>query len=274
MEWSIDFIYKWQELIGAALGPFLAIVLSAIGFLIKSKLDQRAERKEFLRRIEVEITSTLNDVYNAREQLKYFVGMVKKLVSEVKAVTNPKQFSLERINFPALLEIHCNPDIRDFKVRSYYLHNKILFSDSAVKGINKILASLEVDFKELLKQNEFLIALMQNNPNPPIQRQAYIENLEIFASAVEDYATKKLQKPIKMLTQVKIYNDYLRKPYGRGYWIWWKMERTKFKFFRTKAEQKKYARNLDSLDRIDAKIEDEVQKALLETEKRADTILQ
>ena len=79
MEWSIDSLYKWQALAGAWLGPFLAVILSAIGFLIKSKLDQRAERKEFLRRIEVEITSTLNDVYNAREQLKYFVGMVKKL---------------------------------------------------------------------------------------------------------------------------------------------------------------------------------------------------
>ncbi len=274
MEWSIDALYKWQELVGAGLGPFLAIILSVIGFLIKSKLDQRAERREFLRRIEVEITSALNDVYNAREQLKYFVSMVKKLVSEIRTVTNPKQFSLERINFPALLEVHRNPEIRDFKVKSYYLHNKILFSDSAVKGINKILASLEVDFKELLKQNEFLIALMQNNPNPPIQRQTYIENLEIFASAIEDYATKKLQGPIKMLIQVKIYNDHLRKPHGQGYLTWWRTESTKFKFFRTKTEQKKFARNLDSLDRIDTEIESEVQEALLEAETRASVILQ
>ena len=52
------------------------------------------------------------------------------------------------------------------------------------------------------------------------------------------------------------------------------MERTKFKFFRTKAEQIKFARNLDSLDRIDTEIEAEVQKALLEAETRANSILQ
>ncbi len=272
MDFPVDFIYKWQTLIGSALGPFLAVTLSALGFLIKSILEKRMQRKETLRQIEVGITSSLNDFYGVREQLKYFVCTVNKLVSEIKAITNPKHYSLERVNFPAILEIYRDSDNRNFKVKSYYLHNKLLFCDTAIKGTNKILISLEKDFKELIKQNEFLIALMQNSPNPPIQRQTYIENLEIFAQAIEEY-TKKLQVPIKMLTQVKIYNNYVRKSYFRGSLFLWKIESTKLKFFRTKEEQKKYARNIDSLDRIDKCIEKEVLNSLSEAEKRTGTIM-
>lgn len=272
MENILQLIRDWQELIGAALGPFLAVVLSAIGFLLKSKLDKISERKESLRRVEVGITSSLNDIYNTRERLKYFVSTLRRLIAEIKAVTSPNHFSLERVNFPALLEVHHDPDLRNFKIRSYYLHNKLLFSDVAVKEINVILVSLKNDFAELLKHNEFLIALMQNHPNPPLQRAGYIENLEIFAAAVEDYAVNKLSKPIKLLSQVKLYNDRLRKGRGRGYWNWWKQESTKLKYFRTKQDQKKFARNLDSLDRIDLEIEKEVQKALAEAEARAASI--
>ncbi len=50
------FITKWQILIGSALGPFLAIMLSALGFLLKSIFKNKKERKENLRRIEVGIT--------------------------------------------------------------------------------------------------------------------------------------------------------------------------------------------------------------------------
>jgi len=33
-----EFVNKWQTLIGSALGPFLAVILSAIVFWIKSTL--------------------------------------------------------------------------------------------------------------------------------------------------------------------------------------------------------------------------------------------
>ncbi|MBI3335850.1 MAG: hypothetical protein HY001_05160, partial [Candidatus Portnoybacteria bacterium] len=45
----VNFLYRWQELAGAAIGPFLAVILSAIGFWIKSIMESKKELKEFLR---------------------------------------------------------------------------------------------------------------------------------------------------------------------------------------------------------------------------------
>lgn len=98
-----------------------------------------------------------------------------------------------------------------------------------------------------------------------MQRAAYAENLTLFADAIESYSFTNLAEGIKMQTRLKIFNDLLRR--RLGYWIWWKMEGTKFKYFWTKDEQKKFARNLGSMERIDALIEEQVIEALAETEK-------
>ena len=117
-----NFIKEWQELIGAALGPFLAIILSAIGFWIKSVIKDKKERKEFLRRIEISLARSLNDIFTAREQLRWFSGRVKNLAAESKAITNDKIFFLNRVNFPTVREIYRDTDMPNFKVKSYYLH--------------------------------------------------------------------------------------------------------------------------------------------------------
>lgn len=74
-----EFLNKWQTLIGSALGPFLAVILSAIGFWIKSIIDNKKERKEFLRRIEVGITRSLDDTFKTRIKLQYFVSRLRTL---------------------------------------------------------------------------------------------------------------------------------------------------------------------------------------------------
>lgn len=79
MEAFTKFLDTWQTLVGAALGPFLAVVLSAIGFWIKSIVENKRERKEFLRRIEVGITRSLDDTYKTRQKLKCFNTDVSSL---------------------------------------------------------------------------------------------------------------------------------------------------------------------------------------------------
>jgi hypothetical protein len=266
----IDFLNKWQTLIGAGLGPFLAVILSAIGFLIKSKLDKNAEIRETMRRIEVGVSTALNDIFFTQALLKNFAKAIRALASRARAETNPKVFFLERINCPAFLEVYRDPDIHTLKVRSYYLHNQSLFMDSRIKEMNRILPQLKPDFEDVIRQNEILVTLMQSgsSPHPPTQRISYAENLEAFAAGIETYAIERLKEPIKILTQIKIYNDMLRKPWFRGYYTWWKMESPKFKFCLTKEERMKFAKNLDSLDRIDAVIEEEVKEAIKEAEKR------
>jgi len=267
---NVDFIKEWQELIGAALGPFLAIILSAIGFWIKSIIEDKKERKEFLRRIEISLARSLNDIFTAREQLRWFSGRVKNLAAESKSITDDKIFFLNRVNFPTVREIYRDIDMPNFKVKSYYLHNKLMWIDAGTKEMNEVVVNLKNDFEDLIRQNEMLVAVMRNNPNPKMQRMAYEQNLESFANATDDFTSKSMRQGIEIMTQVKIYNEKLRK---NGRWFLWKQEGTRLKYFRNKKEQKAFARNLDSLDRIDKTIKKEVEEMIEKAEKRSEKLV-
>jgi len=269
-----EFINKWQTLIGSALGPFLAVILSAIGFWIKSAVENKKERKEFLRRIEIGTTRSLDDTYKTRQKLQFFVSRLRNLITEIRAVTDPRQFSLESINYPTMRDIYRDIDTPNFKVKSYYLHNKLLWADAGIKETNETVISLKNDFAELQRKNELHIILMRQNqtPNPAQQRAEYATNLESFANAIDDFINRFIKQGIEIMTQIKIYNEHLRKKYG--HWFLWKHEGTKLKYFRNKTEQKAFARNLDSLERIDKAIQKEVESAITEAEKRAEKLAQ
>src|SRR3990172_6887922 len=95
-------IKEWQTLIGSALGPFFAVILSAIVFLIKSANESKKEREEFLRRIEISITRSLDDTFKTRVKLQYFVLRLRNLITEIRAVTDDHYFSLKSINYPTI----------------------------------------------------------------------------------------------------------------------------------------------------------------------------
>ena len=267
MEYFKAFLEKWQILVGAALGPFLAIILSVIWFWIKSKNKARKQYREYLRRIEISMTRSLDGTYKMREQLKQIAQRIKKLVSDSRAITNDSTFFLHRVNFPAVREVYRDIEIANFKVKSYYLHNKLLWIDAGIKEVNEITINFKNDFNDLMRQNEMLITLMGDKPKPAIQRKAYADNLEGFAKAIEDYISKHIPQGIEIMTQIKVYNERLRRRYY-GYWFRWKQEGTKFKYFQNKNSQKSFARNLDSLDRIDKVIKEEVESAISEAESK------
>ncbi len=269
---STEFIFKWQTLIGSALGPFLAVILSAIGFWIKSTIKNKKERKESLRRIEISVTKSLNDAFTVCEQLKWFSQRIKNLIIESKSIVDNKIFFLNRINFPTTREIYRDIDMSIFKVKSYYLHNKLMWIDAGIKETNETILNLKKDFEDLIRQNEILIAVMRDNPNPLLQREAYERNLESFSKAMDDYVSKSIKLGIEVMTQIKIYNEKLRKKYG--FWFLWKQEGTKLKYFHNKTEQRTFARNLDSLDRIDNAIKKDVESLINKMEERAKKLAQ
>ena len=86
---------------------------------------------------------------------------------------------------------------------------------------------------------------------------------------IERFYNDELPKGINILIQVKVYNNKLRQGFWRGWYFWWKHEGTRFKYFRNRAELRKFSRNLYSIDRIDFEIEKDVQDALKEMVGRA-----
>ncbi len=261
-----NFIREWQELIGAAFGPFLAVIFSVIGFWIKSIIENKKERKEFLRRIEISMARSLNDTFTVREQLKWFSQRAKQLANEAEVITDNRTFFLKRINFPTTHEVYRDSEMPTFKIKSYYLHNKIIWVDAEIKEMNETIANLRNDFEDVLRQNEVLVALMRNNPNPQNQHEVHVRNLRAFAQGIDEYVARSIQQGIEIMTQVKIFNEKIRGQHG--FWFWWRLEGTRFKYFRKKEEQKAFSRNFESLERIDKVIQDEVKAALDKAEER------
>lgn len=260
-----EFLFKWQNLIGAALGAFLLGVSAWIGGIIAKK----EECKEHLRRIEINITRSLDDTYKARQKLQAFVSRLRDVVTQVRAITDERHFSLETTNYPTMRDIYRDVEAPSFKIKSYYLHNKLLWADAGIKETNETIIGLQSDFAGLLRKNELHIALMRQNKNPNSaqQREDYAYNLEGFANAVDEFIDRFIKQGIEIMTQVKIYNDHLRRRSGK--WFLWKCEGINFRYFRNKAKQEEFARNLNSLERIDKIIEQEVKSAIQDAENRA-----
>jgi len=267
MNIDIQAIREWQELIGAALGAFLAVIGSLITYAINSRNEGRKARKEFLRQIEISITRSMQDTFIVGEQLKFFTQRAGALVTTIRSY-GANSIVIERINFPTVREIYRDLAMPSFKLKSYYLHNKIMWVDAAVRDINETAANLKNDFENLLKQNETLVALMQAspNPNPSIPKDAYAENIEIFIRAVDEFRDKALEQAIRIMMQVKVYNNAIRKPCGFVHR--WRHEGIGFNFFCWKLELIKTADNLDTLDQIDKAIEKDVLSGLKKADER------
>lgn len=263
---------RWQTLIGAALGPFLAIVFSVLGYWIKGVVVSKRERREELRRIEIGTTRSLEDILRARVKLSDFVSRLRMLIKNLRGAVDDS-LSFESVNFPPMREIYRDVDAASFRVTSYYLHNKTLWVDASIKEMNEIIRSLRSGLAELERKNELHIILLRQNitPNAAIQRAAYAKNLDFFGNEIERFVNEHIKQFIEMVVQVKVYNNSLRK---RGALFFrWRHEGTRFKFFRNKTEQGRFARNLISLDRIDQAIQKEVKEEIDAAETRAAGLL-
>lgn len=259
---AVDFLDKWQTMIGSALGPFLAVVLSVVGFWIKSKLAAKEELRESLRRITIGLARSVNNLFTTQKQIRQVIKMIDELVARIEMVTDDNTYVLDRVNFPVTGDIYRDTEAGLAKVKSYYLHNKLLFVDGGLKDLNKTLQNVKEDFTELIRQNQMMAAL----DKPPGQRRAYVQNLKGFAEALKYYSERGLPIMIKLIMQTSVYNERLRKGYRRTIW---KYESTQLKYFRNKKQQRDYGRNLGSIDRIDAVLEESVAKELQSAADRA-----
>jgi|GEM_PF-541300 len=256
---DIKNIHEWQALIGSALGPFLAIIFSGVAFWLKSITEERKNRKEALRQVEVDITRSLNDVYVVKDQLKYFIKRAKLLISDI-ATTGACQFSLEVTNFPSIREIYSKSNMPNLRVKSYYLHNKLLWVEAGIKEINGTVVNFKNDFLEIQRKNELQVILMSQNSksDPRVQRKDYSNSLESFINAIEEFSEKYIDNIINIMTQVKIYNNHLR----NEYLFLWKHEGRSFKFYNSNEAYNKFSKNLDSMNNIDECIKEEVEESL------------
>jgi hypothetical protein len=251
MEHVISWLSDWQTLVGAFLGPFLAIILSGIAFWLKDKYQLRQKRKNNISDAEISLTRTISGMFLTKERLSDFVSRLRIFASEIRTETNPNAYELGRINFPAMTDVFWDNKLPSLRFGSFYVHNKILILDQCIRDTNISIAGLRQDYSELLRSNETVGIKNQ----PPIQRDSYAGNLNDFSNAVERLA-KSFDVGIKVLFQTKVYNLKLMKNYNF-----------------TRKEEKKHKEELDSLDQLDKPINLEVEKMIQETKERVNNNL-
>ncbi len=266
---SPEFIEKWQTLIGSALGPFLAIILSAIGFLAKGWLQKKLARKEAIRRAEIAFSQTLSHINVAIMQLEHFVRMARSIVAEVSAITDPKFYALQETNFPATISIYFDDELIRMRFNSYYVHNKILITDYLVKSANGNIKQFRYDFERLLDRNERMATPERMRPSD--QRDAFVANLSGFLDMVEAFINGLKTKNTLSIAQAKVYNLKLMKTHLLDFkpvWNQWKYEGISMKYFRDRKAMEKYNGSMDAVDRISDLMKNEAEELIQEVENR------
>lgn len=252
---SFDNITNYQEIIGSALGPFLAFYLAKLEFERRSRKEKKDVRKEELRKIEIGTTISLNDIYTLREQMKIFVQRLRVISGEAK-IEDKTEYYLSKINFPATKKIYFDINAPIFKTRSSYLHNKLLMIYGNIELLNETISNIKEFYISLIKDNEILITL---GAKPLNQRLTYADNLTEFSRVISEFLGR-LDKLIRPIVQAKFYNNKLSNKYG--FYFLWKQEGVKFRYFKNRNAQFKYTQFPDFIERIDLNIEKDVLKEI------------
>jgi len=261
---STEFIEKWQTLIGSALGPFLAITLSALGFLIKWLLQKRSNRKEAIRRAEIAFSQTLSRLLIAISQLEDFITRARIILEQVRAVIDPTFYALLETNFPATIAVYFDEELIKMKFKSYYIHNKILITDYLISSANGNIKQFRYDFERLLDRNERMAT--PERMRPPAQRQSFIENFSGFIEMVETFVNSLKTDNAQSIAEAKVFNLKLMKNH---LWTVWKYEGTTLKYFRNKKAMERYNGSMDAVDRINDLMKKEAGKLMQEARNRA-----
>lgn len=260
---SVEFIEKWQTLIGSAIGPFLAILISAVAFLYKEKRQKARDRKEAIRRTEVALSQTLSHILIAAYQLEGFIERAKIIISGVEKVTDPKSYSLNETNFPATMNIYFDEELIKMRFHSYYLHNKILIVDYLVRDANSNIQQFRYDYERLLEKNERLAD--EKKMLPPDQRAAYIHNFKGFIKMIQEFVDGLKKDSAQSIAQAKVYNLKLMQ---NQLWTIWKYEGASFRYFENKKEMENYNGSMKAVDRINKLMEKEATELMREPQER------
>lgn len=258
-------LFKWQTLLGSALGVMGAFLIAVIGFLMAQVYQKYKEVREGIRLTEINLAIGINDLYDAERHLKDFLTRLNEAVIDpLSKSTNPDQYFLNETNFPPLY-IHIDSSLIQARHKSYYVHNKILILIKNIRITNEIFKEMKIKYENIIEKAKFLI---QRSVTPINQKKEYLANNLNFVSFVSDM-TDQLQIAKRAFAETKVYNLKLLE---KKRWTIWCLEGISFKFFCNKRQIEKYKSTLECLDRIDSAIKDETDRLLTDADGRANSV--
>lgn len=243
----VDLLFNWQTLFGSALGSLIAISIPVFSHWYGECKQRKETLMENRRRIEIEVTMMLEDVFRTEQELKKSIDLIAGTIKKIEEETNPKAYRIGSSNFPVSGDIFCDHELTLLKIGSLYLHNKLLVVNARIKVFNKQLALARDEFTELKNTNKLLAALEKD---PSKQRKTYAENLKNFSGMLSMFIKQWIPVILTLLMQTKLYGEKLSNNKDR-------YENKKIK----KDGQKR-------LDEIDKSLEGEASKEIEEAKRR------
>lgn len=253
----LDFIFRWQTLIGAIIGASTPFVL----WWFTEMCRRYREYKDGIELLEKLIVDQMNLLIDAKRTIGIFVD--EKISKLIQALESDKSdaYNVGLVFFPLFSIRQLDSSIHNINTKSGYVYSKIakIFSISA--DFPLIMDDLRRQFEYTLQNNRELSLLKVNSPE--IQKTAFIGDLKRYAQVV-NYEMLKVNIPVylKVLAEAKIALSTLRKI---GYIRWQLRFNPKCRFYFKKENYKKHLESVS--DKIDQYFRGDVRKLLEEIDK-------
>lgn len=215
---TIVLLDHWQSLAGAFIGAFIPIVVSFLIFYFKTRNDLQRE----LVQSERFVVFSINNLYDAREELELFLDRIDILISALEKSLSEDVYFLATTNFPVLRMEHTVQDINK-STKSLYLANKLMKCYSMLRDTYNYLEEASNEFKAITCRN-YDVVLSYKDPAQKIgigkadQKNLYLSQLKAFRGVIKDIIIdKNIPITIKSLLEACI---VLRKYLGNFQTFW------------------------------------------------------
>lgn len=181
----ICIIYKWQSLIGAAMGAFSAFFL----WWFAEGKRKKVEREENISFFHKAVVDQINSLLGSREVIKLFItekidGLLLK-----KRTEGEKTYSVDMAFFPLFSTRPLSDDLQKKGTGSSFVDNKLLRVFFFSQDFPHIIEDIRKQFDRTLDLNKEMAFNKFNTPND--QRSDYIKNLQNYRNIIWDQIIEK-----------------------------------------------------------------------------------
>jgi len=250
-------IYKWQTLVGAAIGAMSPFLL----WWTAEKIRRGEDHRKKLYFIEKLLVDQINNVLDAKKTIRRFVNIqLKELICHIQE-NHPNAFSIDYAFFPSFSIIPLSDEIHKINTNSVYIDNKLGKSCLLSKDFPYIIEGAREQFFQTIQLNRDM-ALKKINP-PEIQKASYLHNIKEYKLMIEkDLLNNNFSIYLKVLVEALEAIKELRKVNLRK----WRLKfDPKYRFFKNKKQYIEAKKN--SYEKIEKYFEKIVKERLREIKK-------
>ena len=196
----INFLDKWQTLVGAAIGASMPILF---WFFVewRRRKKERIENWYYLERI---LVHCINSLVDTRRTIRIFLdGNLEKTISNIQGNIEKSAYSSDRTFFPLFEANLVEESLLKIQTGSGYIDNKIGDVFRLSKDFTWSIEDIKRQFEDTINI-QCKIAFSKLNP-PDVQGRQYINSLKSFRACVErDILDKNIKIFIKVLMETRV----------------------------------------------------------------------